>query len=115
MKPQIRFALVGTLIVAAMLLISFDAPAVPPEDTSKKIQLICKPGWNGGAVGEYGGVTFGLACQNGRATTMIDNTVGTAYTIRMGVENESAAFDCLFTGDAQNVNETCVEVRITIR
>ena len=82
---------------------------------SKKVQLICGSGWRAGAGGSYGGVAFNLSCSNGKSTQMLDGTVGTAWSARVGVENDSIAADCFFSGDSQNVNETCVEPRLVIK
>ena len=86
-----------------------------PNKTSKQVRLACKNGWRGSAVGEYGGVPVSIGCNNGRATQRLDMTAGTAYSIRMGAESQTVAIDCLFTGDAPRVNESCGEVRLTIR
>lgn len=113
-RLRILAAVVATALLTAALGAAIQLQAAPP-DGSKKLQIACKPGWRGGAGGSYGGVPFSISCDNGRATQTLDGTVGTAYSFRMGVENASGAFDCFFSGDSQNVNETCVEVRLTIR
>ena len=116
MKKLRGFVLLGLAVAfgAGLMTLTADSEAAPP-DRAKKVQLVCKPGWRGTAVGEYGGVGFGLSCDNGRATTRLTGTVGTAYSVRMGVESQSSAFDCFFTGDSRIVNETCADVRLTIR
>ncbi len=113
-----RYRILGAfglaVVLAVVLGAAFLAQAAPP-DGSKKIQIACKPGWRAGAGGSYGGVPFSVSCDNGRSTQMLDGTVGTAYSVRMGVESESTGYDCVFSGDSATVNETCVEVRLTIR
>jgi hypothetical protein len=113
-----RLRIIGAVVAAAFLTVAIGAAiqlqAAPPDGT-KKLQIACKPGWRGGAGGSYGGVPFSIACDNGRSTQMLEGTVGTAYSFRMGVEDAGGTYDCFFSGDSQNVNETCVEVRLTIR
>ncbi len=113
-----RHRVVGAFVLAVLLGVvlgaAFLAQAAQP-DGNKKIQIACKPGWRGGAGGSYGGVPFSISCDNGRSTQTLDGTVGTAYSFRMGVESASAGYDCFFSGDSPTVNETCVEVRLTIR
>lgn len=79
------------------------------------MQLSCKPGWRGSVGGQYGGVSFTLGCDNGRASTVLNGTVGTTYSARMGVESDTAAYDCFFSGDAVVVQESCADVRLSIR
>lgn len=105
---------VATVLAAGLMTLTLDSEAAPP-DRAKKVQLACKPGWRGSAAGTYGGVSFGLACDNGRSTIRLDGTSGTAYSVRMGVESQTGAFDCFFTGDAKTVNDPCAEVQRTIR
>ncbi len=101
--------------IAALLVSTLPVLEAAPPDRPKFVQIACKPGWRGSAAGQYGGVAFGVACDNGRGTTLLHDTSGTAYSIRMGVESETAAFDCFFSGDARVVNESCVDVRLMIR
>lgn len=105
----------AVLVAGGFFVTALRSEAAPPDRDSKFVQIACKPGWRGSAAGQYGGVSFGVACDNGRGTTRIDGVVGTSYSVRMGVENATGAFDCFFTGDAQVVNESCVDVRLMIR
>jgi len=103
-------------LASALIVASFSsAAAAPPSSTAKFAQAICKPGWRGTAVGQYGGVSFSVSCDNGRGSTRIADTAGTAYSIRMGVESATGAVDCFFSGDAARVQEACADVRLTIR
>jgi len=117
MKISRRFliAALAVALLTGLMGTLIQLQAAPPDRGTKQIQIICKPGWRGGAGGTYGGVPFSLACDNGRATDNISGVSGMAYSFRMGVENNTGAFDCFFSGDSPNVNETCVEVRLTIR
>jgi hypothetical protein len=86
-----------------------------PTDV-KTVTLICQPGWRAGAGGQYGGVGFNVDCDNGRGTVKLRGVTGTAYSVRMGVESDTIAADCAFTGDAATVDETCAgAVRLTIQ
>jgi len=118
MKRPIR-VLSGTVALAALaagaFAISAPIEAAPPDSGRKQVQLACKPGWRGSVAGQYGGVSFGLACDNGRSTTTLEGTVGTSYSARMGVENATGAFDCFFSGDSAVVQERCVDVRLSIK
>ena len=87
--------------------------AGPP--VSKTVELKCRPGWRASAAGSYGGVSFGLACNNGRARVSIEEPGGTNYSVRVGVESETTAFDCFFSGDSAVVNESCADVMLLIR
>lgn len=118
MKRPVRI-LSGTLALAALaagaLAISAPIEAAPPDSGKKQVQLACKPGWRGSVAGQYGGVSFGLACDNGRSTAILDGTVGTAWSARIGVESETGAYDCFLSGDSAVVQERCVDVRISIK
>lgn len=87
--------------------------AASPRDT-RKVTIICKPGWRGGAVGRYGDQDFAVSCENGRAVQHLRGVTSTAYSARMGVESDELAADCFFTGDEQAVAESCVQVRLHI-
>ena len=110
MKPH-RFV-VATCVAAACAL-SLIALAAPPN--VKTVTLDCAKGWRAGAGGTYGGVAFDVACKNGRGSVRLADPVGTAYSIRVGVESASIGADCAYSGDAATVDETCVEVRLTVR
>ena len=97
----------------AALLIPTDAPAAPPTD-SATVQLICTQGWRGSAGGTYGGVSFTISCDNGRARQRLTGTTDTTYSVRMGAESDAVAVDCFFTGDAAAVSESCGGVRLLI-
>ena len=85
-----------------------------PTDV-KTVTLICQPGWRAGAGGQYGGVGFDVQCDNGRGTVKLRGVTGTTYSVRMGIESDSTAADCFFSGDAATVSEACASVvRITI-
>jgi len=99
------------VIPAAVIVLA----AAAPTRSVKTATLVCKPGWRGQAVGQYGGVGFAVSCNNGRGTERIAGTAGSAYAVRMGVESDAVGVDCAFSGDAPTVHETCAEVRLTIR
>src|SRR5262245_7225046 len=106
----------AAVAAAALLTVGFGAAIeLQAAQPDKKIQITCGQGWRGGAGGTYGGVPFNISCDNGRSTQNLSGTAGTAYSFRMGVENESIGADCFFSGDSENVNEVCVEVRLTIK
>ena len=85
MHPTFRS--IAVVAIAAPVLLSA-APAV------KTATLLCTPGWRGSAVGQYGGVGFGVSCNNGRGTDRILDSVGTAWSLRMGVEGDTVDFTC---------------------
>jgi hypothetical protein len=99
----------GCAVLAATIPI---VEAAPPD---KVATIICQPGWRGTAVGAYGGVSFGVSCNNGRGNERIRGVTGTAYSIRMGVETSSGAADCAFSGDSETVSVACVEVALEIQ
>jgi hypothetical protein len=113
-KSRSLITVVATVLVAVAVGAAVQLHAAPP-DKGAKVQIACKHGWRGGAGGSYGGVSFSIDCDNGRSTVQLGGTVGTAYSIRMGVESDTTAIDCFFSGDAESVNESCGEVRLTIR
>jgi|WetSurMetagenome_2_1015567.scaffolds.fasta_scaffold532127_2 hypothetical protein len=117
MKMLQKLVLGTTIVAVALGAVALTAgpQAARPDGTSKRVVIACKPGWRGGAGGTYGGVPFDVSCDNGRAHVTLDGTVGTAYSVRMGVESSSTGADCFFSGDSPTVSETCVEVRLTIR
>jgi hypothetical protein len=102
-------------MAAGLIAASVGLEAAPTDPASKQVQMSCRPGWRGGGGGQYGGVSFSLACNSDKTTVVIEGTSGTSYSVRMGAENLAGAVDCFFSGDARNVNETCGEVRLTIR
>jgi hypothetical protein len=104
-----------TALSSGVLVLTVPTEAAPPDSGRKQVQLACKPGWRASVAGQYGGVAFGLACDNGRSTAILEGTSGTSYSARMGVENDTGAFDCFFSGEANVVQERCVEVRLSIR
>jgi hypothetical protein len=114
----IRKAVVLSTIVAfaaGTLALTTGLQAAPPVRSSKRVVLDCAHGWRAGAGGNYGGVPFDVSCSNGKSQLTITGTVGTAYTIRMGVENASIGADCTYSGDAATVKETCIAVGLSIR
>ena len=115
MKTLVRLTLALSLAAgaAALWLPAPDAVAAPPD--VKTVILDCDKGWRGSAVGTYGGVSFGVSCNNGRGQQRLTGTVGTAYSARVGAESDAVAVDCAFSGDANAVNETCAGVRLQIR
>ena len=98
---------------AAVCTLSLIAVAAPPN--VKTITLDCAKGWRAGAGGAYGGVAFDVTCRNGKGSVRLADPVGTAYSIRVGVESASTGADCAYSGDAATVDETCVAVRLTVR
>lgn len=99
--------------IAALLLPS-PTPAAPPSDTAH-VWLICTPGWRGSGGGSYGGVSFSVSCEHGRDHVRLTGVADTTYSVRMGAESEAVAVDCLFTGDAASVSESCAGVGLLIR
>jgi hypothetical protein len=117
---KLRKGVVGTALLALSLgtvavLTGPQAAPNPHQIRGKRVVLDCARGFRASAGGAYGGVSFNVFCENGRGHAILNGTVGTAYTIRMGVENDSIGADCFFTGDSPLVNESCVGNRITIR
>lgn len=117
MNRTSRAVLVGVALAVAggFFASTLDLDAAPPDRSTKFVQIACKPGWRGGAGGQYGGIAFDVSCDNGRGTTILQGTSGTAYSVRMGVESDTVAVDCFFTGDAQVVNESCADVLLMVR
>jgi len=117
MKTMQRPVLGLTIVALAFgcLALTTGLQAAPPNRPSKRVVLDCKQGWRGGAGGSYGGVPFDVNCSNGKAQAILVGTVGTAYSIRMGVESSSIGADCFFSGDSSTVSETCIEVGLSIR
>jgi hypothetical protein len=118
MHTTMRKLVLGSTIVAlalGSLALTTGLQAAPPIRSSKRVVIDCQHGWRGGAGGSYGGVAFDVNCNNGRAQAVLDETVGTAYSIRMGVESASVGADCFYSGDAANVSVSCIDVRLTIR
>ena len=91
------------------------AVAPAPRAEVKIIELICQPGWRGGAGGQYGGVPFDVFCSNGRGRVRVQGFTSTAYSGRMGVESPTGAADCFFSGDAATAQHACADVVLSIR
>ena len=109
------FATATTAVIAAGIVAFTGAQAAPKVRLTKRATIACQPGWRGSAVGTYGGVIFGVSCQNGKGNTTINGVSGIDYSVRVGVESDSIAADCLFQGSSPTVHETCVAVTLTIR
>ena len=102
-----RYTLLPVLAAAAIV-----TRAAAPD--VKTVVLECQPGWRATAVGQYGGVGFEVSCRNGRGHERLLGAVGTAYSVRVGVEGDVAA-DCFYPGDAATVDVSCAAVRLTVR
>lgn len=110
MKTVTRTVLVAlTLTIANLGVLQLGAPSsqAAPDPTTRTVTLICSKGWRGSAVGDYGGVSFGVSCNNGRGRERLTGVSSTAYSVRMGAESDAIAVDCFFTWDAPTVNESC--------
>ena len=66
----------------AVILLSV-IPLAPRTDV-RTVTLICEQGWQAGAVGQVGGVSFSVQCQNGRGKARLVGVSGTSYAARMG-------------------------------
>ena len=113
---MVRMLVLSAVVVGGVALLATmsTADAAPPSGETKVVTILCQPGWRGTAVGAYGGVSFGVSCNNGRGNERIRGVVGTAYSIRMGVESSSVGVDCAFSGDSATVSEACAEVALRI-
>jgi hypothetical protein len=108
----VLFALAAAMLLGVVALLPASVAAPP---SGKVVELICGHGLRAGAGGTYGGVAFNISCNNGRSRIRIAETGLTDYTVRMGVESDTTAFDCFFSGDAAVVNENCAGVQLRIR
>ena len=117
MRTIQKLVLRSTIVALAVgaLALTSGPQAAPPARNSKRVVIDCTQGWRAGAGGTYGGVPFDVGCNNGRGQTTIAGTVGTAYSIRMGVESSSIGADCAFSGDSATVSESCIDVHLSIR
>lgn len=84
-----------------------------PTDV-KTVTVTCEQGWRAGAGGQYGGVAFNVQCANGRSNVKLRGVTGSTYSVRMGVESDSIAGDCAWSGDAATVSEVCAAVHFSI-
>ena len=100
-------------MILAMVLLS--AIPLAPRTDVRTVTLICEPGWRAGAVGQVGGVSFSVQCQNGRGKARLVGVSGTTYSARVGVESDIVAADCFYSGDAAEVDVSCLEVQLSIR
>ena len=106
---------VAVLTAGTFALVTGTEAALRRSETTKRVVINCDHGWRAGAGGVYGNVPFNVTCANGHGNVRLEGTVGTAYSIRMGVENAQIGADCAWSGDSETVDETCVVVRLTIR
>lgn len=81
----------------------------------KTVTIDCGKGQRAGAVGSYGGDSFSLNCSSGRTSTTTVMPAGTAWNIRMGVEDKTAGYDCLFFGDSETVSVSCAGTTVTVQ
>ena len=115
MQKLVFGSTIAALTFGSLALMTGLNAAPRPVRSSKRIVIDCAPGWRAGAGGSYGGVPFDVSCSNGKGHLFIDGMVGTAYSIRMGVENAQIGGDCAWSGDSPTVDQTCIAVRLTIR
>ena len=104
--------------VAAVAVVVTIVPQPPPlaaPAPSVTVVLQCGNGWQGTAVGQYGGIGFGVTCRNGKAQQRLTGMTGSAYTVRTGVQSSSIGADCAWSGDAPSVSESCLDVSFSIR
>jgi hypothetical protein len=101
------------MIQLAVILLSV-IPLAPRTDV-RTVTLICDQGWQAGAVGQVGGVSFSVQCQNGRGKARLVGVSGTSYAARMGVQSDSVAADCFFSGETTAADVSCLEVQLTIQ
>jgi hypothetical protein len=101
------------MIHLAVFLLSV-IPLAPRTDV-RTVTLICGQGWQAGAVGQVGGVSFSVQCQNGRGKARLVGVSNTSYGARVGVESDIVAADCFYSGDAAVVDVSCLEVQLSIR
>jgi len=111
--------LTAALLVSVALLLSVPAPqaapgGIPGPPTTHTVELNCQPGWRASAAGQYGGVAFGIACNNGKARVQIEDTGATDYSVRIGVESDTVAVDCFYSGDSATVSESCFSVMFRV-
>ena len=112
---RIARTLMTATAAAAVVTILPQAPPLAAPAPSVTVVLQCGNGWQGTAVGQYGGVGFGVSCRNGKAQQRLTGMTGSAYTVRTGVQSSSIGADCAWSGDAASVNESCLDVRFSIR
>jgi len=110
-----------SLVVVTLLALTAGTVALaslqvgPPGKGWKRVTIDCSQGWRAGAGGVYGGVPFDVSCNNGKSQATLTGASGTAYSIRMGVENGSIGADCAYSGDAPTLDEKCIEIGLSIR
>jgi hypothetical protein len=116
MRSPVRLlAAASVLTVAALGTAQWLTSEAAPVKTTKIVELDCKNGYRGSAGGTYGGVSFSVACNYDRQSTVIEGVDGTDYSARMGVETLSTAYDCFFSGSAVQVREACTKVTLIVR
>jgi hypothetical protein len=94
-----------------------DAVASPPDcpgQSWRSVRLHCKKDFRGTAVGVYGGTGFSQSCDQDRTTSTICTAGGQGWSVRMGVDNGSVAFDCFFSGEGPGIHESCAGVQLTV-
>ena len=116
MKQILRGLFAVTLGVVALVGVAalFGTEAAP-DRTTKSVELWCKNGWKGSGGGVYGGVSFSVSCVSDRQSVTIEGVSGTDYSVRWGVQSFSQALDCFHSGSADQVRETCGDVKLVIR
>jgi hypothetical protein len=117
MTSQIRPLAVACVLAVASLGTAqwIGSEAAPPNKPTKIVELDCKNGYRGSAGGAYGGVPFSISCNYDRQSIEIGGVSGTDYSVRMGVETFTTAFDCFFSGSAGQVREACAKVTLIVR
>lgn len=88
--------------------------AAKAQSGSKLVTITCGQGQRSSAQGNYGGAGFGVACPGGGKKQVIVPS-GTAWNMRIGVEDQTAAYDCFFSGDSPTVSVNCVGTIVTIQ
>jgi hypothetical protein len=99
-----------TIAIFALFIGSIVSAASPPG--TKTVRINCGPSQSASAIGTYGAATFGVACRGGPIEQIVPS--GTVWSVRIGVETETTAYDCAFSGDSPTVSVDCVGVVLTI-
>lgn len=109
------FAVVTIVLVAVVGVAALFGTEAAPDRSTVSIEMWCKNGWKGSGGGVYGGVPFSISCAFDRQSVTIEGVSGNDYSVRMGAESFSQGVDCFFSGSADQVRESCAEVKFVVR
>ncbi len=105
------------LALALVSCVSDETPTSSQESALSNVtaRITCLHGQTSSTSGVYGGVNFSVGCRSGKTgSTTIVNPADATWSMRVGVETTSGAFDCAFDSTTWTLPVSCVGTVVQI-